>query len=405
MSISLSTTANPHTLNPSGPDRTEGFQTKETMSRNRTYLAPLALLLLLVPSCLKDEHKDSEDRVPVVFSTYGQRRIATRAGASYVAPGSNFAAGAQISVYGFYHDNCTFATDANNIPDFMYDQLVEKQDDGSWTYSPVKYWPNEYGAGATSDGIDRLSFWGYYPYGATGLNLYRAGTTTAYDNVSTGLPKITFTQQENPDDQIDLMFCVPVKDIYRTMGHDEGGDTWNYGYLTNGEVTLTFKHALSLVEFKLAEGTGAKLNTLSLTNIKKTGTLEDPATTPYVWSGQGSEYTISQNDLDVDEATLLRLLVIPQDISSSATFTLNYDITFASSDPDHPDPIVYKGDSFSVKLYDNTNADPAKQYGVTAWESGHHYIYKISAGLDRIEFEDVVDDTWTSAGSDISVSD
>jgi len=58
-----------------------------------------------------------------------------------------------------------------------------------------------------------------------------------------------------------------------------------------------------------------------------------------------------------------------------------------------------------VKLYDNTNADPAKQYGVTAWESGHHYIYKISAGLDRIEFEDVVDDTWTSAGSDISVSD
>ncbi len=110
-------------------------------------------------------------------------------------------------------------------------------------------------------------------------------------------------------------------------------------------------------------------------------------------------------DLNVHETTLLRLLAIPQTLSPDATFALNYDITFASSDPTHPDPIVYSGDSFSVKLFDNTNADPAKRYGVTAWEPGKHYIYKIAAGLDRIEFEEIVESTddWSVGNNNISV--
>ena len=160
-----------------------------------------------------------------------------------------------------------------------------------------------------------------------------------------------------------------------------------------------------MVEFQLAEGTGAKLNTLRLTNIKKSGTVEDPGTTPFVWSGVGGEYTILQNDIDVHETTLLRLLAIPQTISADATFTLNYDITFESSDPSHPDPIVYTGDSFSVKLFDNTNPDASKRYGVLEWEAGKHYIYKITAGLDRIEFEEIVEagDDWIVGNSNISV--
>lgn len=368
----------------------------------------LAALALLAAACGKIETWEG-DPVPVAFSTYAQR--STKAHASYVAPGANFAAGAEIGVFGFYHDG-NGATDGswaadkaagNNIPDYMYNQLVTKQDDGSWLYSPIKYWPNETrtdGNGATSQHIDKLSFWGYYPRNAAGLNLYAAGTTTAYSNETSGLPKITFTQSEDPDEMIDLMFTALQKDLYKN-------DASQHGYITNGAVNLVFKHALALVEFQLAEGTGAKLNTLDLTNIKKSGTVEDPGTVPFVWSGvdASSEYTTHIEDLDVHEATLLRLLAVPQTLNANATFTLNYDITFESSDPTHPDPIVYKGDSFSVKLFDNTNADPSKRYGVTKWEAGKHYIYKISAGLDRIEFEEIVDspDDWSIGNNNISV--
>lgn len=373
-----------------------------TMFEKAKYILGILVVCGALAGCSKvNTELPEQELVPVTFSTYGQRELGTKANSSYVAPGGDFATGSVVGVYGFYHDNSTWAAETaagTNIADFMYHTALTKQSDGSWTYSPIKYWPNEYGTGANSDNVDKLSFWGYYPRGAAGLNLYKSGTTTAYDNNTNGLPKVTFTQAEDPADQTDLMFTAPLHDLYKN-------DAEHHGELTNGEVTLVFKHALALVEFQLTEGTGAKLNTLDLTNIKKSGTLEDPNTVPFVWSNVGGEYTIHIEDLSVHEATLLRLLAIPQAISADATFTLNYDITFASSDPTHPDPIVYTGDSFSVKLFDNTNADPAKRYGVTAWEAGKHYIYKITAGLDRIEFEEIVEagDDWTVANNNISV--
>lgn len=369
------------------------------MFKTAKYILAAVLISAAAVGCANIDVED-QDKIPVSFTTYRQRTD-TKANSSYVAPGGDFAEGSVVGIFGYYHDNGTWASETaagTNIPDFMYHTALTKQSDGSWTYSPIKYWPNEYGTGANSDNIDKLSFWGYYPRGAAGLNLYKPGTTTAFDNGTSGVPKMVFTQAEDPADQTDLMITAPLRDLYKN-------DAEHHGAVTNGEVTLVFKHALSLVEFQLAEGTGAKLNTLELTHIKKVGTVEDPGTAPFVWSSVSTEYTISQNDIDVHEATLLRLLVIPQTISADATFTLNYDITFESSDPTHPDPIVYKGDSFSVKLFDNTNADPAKRYGVLEWEAGKHYIYKITAGLDRIEFEEIVEssDDWRVGNNNISV--
>ena len=348
-------------------------------------------------SCAKVSDDRSGEQLPVTFSTYGLRPTGTKADASYVAPGADFTVGSVVGVYGFYHDASTFATDPDNIADFMYNTALTKQDDGTWSYSPIKYWPNEYGAGANSDNIDRLSFWGYYPRGAAGLNLYKSGTTTAYDNNTPGIPKATFTQKENPDEMIDLMFTAPLFDLYKTQAHTENATTYNYGAITDGQVTLHFRHALSLVEFQLAEGTGANITNLTLTKIKKTGTVEDCSSNPLAWSDVKDEFTIQRDNITVVGSNVLTILAIPQTLDANATFSLTYDITFASSDPSHPEPIVYTGDNISVKLFDNSNADPAKRYGVTAWEAGKHYIYKISAGLDRIEFEEIVEagDDWT----------
>jgi hypothetical protein len=359
--------------------------------------AAVLAVVLAGAGCVKLSIDFSDVDIPVSFSTYGMRPLGTKADSTYVAPGADFATGAVIGVYGFYHDDSTWAADSTagtNIPDFMYNQAVTKQSGGGWTYSPLKYWPNEHGANAVSDAIDRLSFWAYYPYNASGLTFYRAGSTTAYDNDTDGLPKISFTQNENPDRMTDLMFAVPQKDLYK---NDAGG----HGAVTDGEVQFIFRHALALVEFQLGEGTGAEVDSLSLTNIRKSGIIENPNTVPFVWTGVSGLFNISRTNLTVTGTTLLSILAVPQSLDPDATFTLRYNIEFASSDPSHPEPIVYTGESAGAKLF-KTGADA---YGVTAWEAGKHYIYKVSAGLDRIEFEEIVesDDDWGVGNSNIAV--
>ncbi len=358
--------------------------------------AALILLALLPEACMRVDVDQVPDQTPLAFSTYGRKR--TKADASYVAPGQDFAAGAVFRVYGFLHEASTWEAETaagTNIPDFMYGTQVTKQSGGGWTYSPIKYWPNEYefGSDPTSDHTDRLSFWGYYPSGAANLNLYKSGTTTAYDNDSNGLPSISFTQGEDPATQVDLMFSEPIRNIYKTQSHTEHENTYTYGALTDGHVLLTFRHALSLVEFRLREGTGATVNSMSLTELKKSGVCADPSASPLVWDTSGSAtYNMTGHNVVVNDANVVSLILMPQDISANSTFTLNYDIRFASSDG--TEDIVYKGDSFSVKLW----KDGADAYGVKKWEPGHHYIYWISAGLDRIEFEEVIDasaDSWT----------
>lgn len=375
------------------------------MHHNRTY-RPLRCLVLLAAllqsaACVKmgDGVMSSPEKMAVQFDTYGRKPLESKADASYVAPGGNFAVGAQIGVCGFRHDGGTWASETSagdNIPDFMFNQLVVKQEDGSWTYRPIKYWPNEYGANATSQEIDRLSFWGYYPYGATGLTFSDVNTSGAYTNASSGLPKVTFTQSHDPASQVDVMFSEQLKDLYRTQSHIVDSEERHYGAITGGQVTLNFRHALALVDFRLKEGTGATVNSMKLSNIKDSGTCLDPGSSPLVWDTTGSsEYTMEASNVIISDRNLLSLILIPQQISADATFTLNYDIRYASSDG--TEDIVYKGDSFSVKLFKNTGS-AAEQYGVTAWEPGHHYIYWITAGLDRIEFEEIIDaaaDDWT----------
>jgi len=340
--------------------------------------------------CTKNTVDNPENAsVPVYFSTYSSRPI-SKAGSSYIAPGDNFITGHQIGVFGFYHSGSGTTDGAwtgADKPNFMYDQLVECTDGSShsWEYSPIKYWPNE--DGIISKHAEKLSFWGYYPYNATGLSFLQSGSSQAYTNTSTGLPKVTFTQQEDPDNMIDLMFSQLESNLTKPT--------------VNDAVTLRFRHALALVEFELAEGTGAEVNSLELTNILKTGTLNDPSTLS--WTGQTGSFGISQSGITVSGTKLLSILVVPQTINADATFTLNYNIQFASSDPSVPAPIVYTGESASAKLF-KTGADA---YGVTAWEAGRHYIYMVSAGLDRIEFEEIVEsaDDWSVGNGNISVPD
>ncbi len=68
------------------------------------YLAALLVGVAMLGCGKIDLEGDTQkESVPVTFSTYASR--ATKADGSFVAPGiTQFAAGAQIGVYGFYHN-------------------------------------------------------------------------------------------------------------------------------------------------------------------------------------------------------------------------------------------------------------------------------------------------------------
>ena len=210
---------------------------------------------------------------------------------------TDFADGTQIGVFGFYHDgngsnDGSWESDGTgNIPDFMYNQLVTK-DGSSWTYTPIKYWPNETG-GTTSAHIDKLSFWGYYPRNGAGIELLGAGTTDAYTNTTSGLPDIRFTQNSNA--RVDLMTCDLEKNLYK---HDSDG----HGNLSNGEVDFTFHHRLSSIGFQARIADDVPDNqTIKITKIEilynydKAIMAQTPAATP------GSDDTISWGSYSDEE--------------------------------------------------------------------------------------------------------
>ena len=106
-------------------------------------------------------------QTPVLFDAYSGRAL-TRAGAEDALDNAALAANG-FGVFGYYTENELY--NDTYKPTFMYNAKVSTT---SWTYSPLKYWPNEFGGEAQSDDIDRLSFFAYAPY--------------VHVNPSTGIP-------------------------------------------------------------------------------------------------------------------------------------------------------------------------------------------------------------------------
>ena len=94
----------------------------------------------------------------VGFDAYLQRST-TRAGYSAddmkLTPLQTYGFG----VFGYYTDNRDY--DQLAMPNFMYNTHVST---AAWTYSPIMYWPNEYGNSAISDDADKVTFFAYAPY-------------------------------------------------------------------------------------------------------------------------------------------------------------------------------------------------------------------------------------------------
>lgn len=241
---------------------------------------------LVLASCAKIEHDQTTigEGTPVLFGAYNAR-LATKAVSSttygQINTNALLQASAGFGVFAFYSDGAANeyngATPTSNFtPNFMYNQLVTYDTD-HWTYSPIKYWPNEYNnTTAIGADVDKLTFFAYAPHVAT---VGDEGVTAFSANTATGDPTVTFKVPASKDKQIDLLWS-------------DAATTNMVKPAIGTAVTFTFKHALSnltilpvaVVDAKttipassgtdVATGTAVKVNSITISGqFNQEGTL------------------------------------------------------------------------------------------------------------------------------------
>lgn len=191
------------------------------------------------------EQERSAQQQPVAFSAYVNRST-TRGGAKgqLTTDGTGGTTSLRtegFGVFGFYTGSRLY--NQMSLPNFMYNQQVT-HDGSDWTYSPIKYWPNENGTNGSQD-ADYLSFFAYAPYaevdGSTGCvttepkNSGIVALTRAKDS---GDPLVSYYASFNPSECVDLCWAAPLLDQKRpdNIGEKE---------------TFNFHHALAALNVQI----------------------------------------------------------------------------------------------------------------------------------------------------------
>lgn len=197
--------------------------------------------------------------VPVRFNTYIAQDAASRAADTPLSNITDIASLRTVGfgVFGYYDDNKTYDYQ-KDTPNFMYNQPVAwSTGDKAWTYSPLKYWPNEAG-GSESDGrADHLSFFAYAPY------LNNDSRLTFSPNYAPGDPTVTYTTPNDLSQCLDVLYATkpdgkPLTDLTK----QNVGDS----------VTFSFHHTMSRLNFnvcaafdEIAAGTNVKADSTRIT--------------------------------------------------------------------------------------------------------------------------------------------
>lgn len=198
------------------------------------FIAATAAAVLSACAQTEETHKVNAQGDAVGFGVYVPQTKAGAAGQTTTASIQRSEAnGGGFGVFAYYTNDGDYSASAK--PNFMYNQGVF-YNASKWEYTPIKYWPNEYGTGAHSTGTDKVSFFGYAPYVATASGTYGI-TAFAPANNAAGDPTVTYVIDPTPSEVVDL--CWAVK--------SDTGLPWinQTKQSTSGTVAFLFKHALA----------------------------------------------------------------------------------------------------------------------------------------------------------------
>lgn len=295
-----------------------------------------------------------------------------------------------FGVFAYYtgQEDYSFSATAN----FMNNQKVEFTTD--WTYSPLKYWPNNPG--------DKVTFFAYAPYNVAGAVLTpNAGT-------------ITFTVADAVANQQDLT----VSDASSTKNLTKQAVT--------GKVNFNFKHVLARVGLNVEamvdlvngdatgdpdtnkeNGTLDDKTTIKVTKVELIGKFDKEATINLgtsAWSGVEAPsddvtFTWEAANFDTDVANKVTTnkqqlnnannyaMLIPQTVTGM-TVKITYDVITTDSN-------LTAGES---KI---TNVITSAPFNFT-FEQGKAYMFNLHLGMTSVKFSASVAD-WET-GSEIVVN-
>lgn len=259
------------------------------MKKFRFLFLAAAALLAFAACSSTDESANSQtvaDLQPVSFGTYVNQSV-TRAGTTGdIINTTNLKDANGFGVFAYYTDNVEYS--GTTIPNFMYNQQVTSTDGTTWTYTPIKYWPNEYGSTATSEGTDMVSFFAYAPYVAVSTTTGQvtgdktSGITQTGRNSTSGDPTVKYIVS-GEDAGVDLLWGVNASNGLPWLNQ-----TRTAGATGDDKITFTFRHALA-----------------KLTPTIKTSIEIDNKTKVYVRSiiitGFASKGTLNLNNIEADK--------------------------------------------------------------------------------------------------------
>lgn len=178
----------------------------------------LAALALLAAACNREVISPDEGRGVINFSA-GFAQDATKASGEKASLANND----KIGVFACYTGDIPYNLTSVS-PDFMYNQEVT-YNESNWTYSPVKYWPN--------NDSERISFFSYYPYISSEAALTAMDGIIGFSNANAkGDPWLVFKLPENaPYTQTDLLYGTPCMNVRKQ----------------DGEVHFAMNHALACI--------------------------------------------------------------------------------------------------------------------------------------------------------------
>ena len=428
--------------------------------KQKFFIGSLALLALMASCSSSNDDLNGgatqENNIPVTFSSYLGKTATSRAGTAgtITTDGANSTTSLQTEGFGLfatYTDNAEYT--AATGPNFMYNTKVSTKD---WTYSPLRYWPNETsttnadGKGATSEGVDRLSFFAYAPYveatattGAVTENTVGITALTA-NNVTTD-PKVTYVVADDPSKSVDLLWGVVPAGTTKwsnVTGTDidiaEGKPYLNLiKPKTNQKVNLLFKHALAKLNLNVVgafdavtggtKDAATKITVASVTiegtGFKKTAVLNLNNTTANepLWEAvDGADdimLTVSGDNLNSkikdsgkDEAqTVDGVTETAQDLlNSDATSAQKAFMIIPSSAADKSlkvtiDYYVNTTDASLSKGYSRVENKITKTITGFAPEAGKNYTLLLSLGMTSVKVSATVSDWTTEDGSSTQV--
>lgn len=180
----------------------------------------------MLTACSSEEQSSTEigqnsEPAPVAFSIYTPRSV-TRAGLpeELTTPiVGNGQTNSGFGVFAYYTNGEKDYAAANTFPNFMYNQQVKGDGNNpveTWKYEPVKYWPNEYGSTASSDDVERVSFFAYAPWVKVdystgvpeGVSEEEKNITALTKNTDIGDPMVYYTVDTEPKTSVDLLWGV-----------------------------------------------------------------------------------------------------------------------------------------------------------------------------------------------------